>query len=315
MLACVVGFLAAFPPEAFPNQTSRQADSRHGKHFEKNIHRKPKLLRGKRVLSSIRNTPATQKDKEAHHRYSEWLMRTLAKRAFNLNNSRTRERIERLKGSSRDWKRVFDTCPDVWQKNGFVVLGLGHSGTSSVACSLFAAFYDRKNRNRLCETDLCVTIDERFVSEFSLSRKIFKHSSEIDSFVNATRNVSLKRYWHDIDKFHPLQVIKDPRFIWTLHKWVQFWLPNKLPVLIYVVRNERRVMKSYLNRNEFMTPELLRSRSLWASWQNEHWATTCKVKVDVHSLMGNRSYNHHEPSNDSLNLRRKHVSRWSTRKI
>tara|TARA_B110001452_G_scaffold46907_1_gene35872 strand:- start:157 stop:1119 length:963 start_codon:yes stop_codon:yes gene_type:complete len=166
-----------------------------------------------------------------------------------------------------------------------ICLGLGHSGTSSVA-ALFAQSGDFHVKTPLMpfwEESELVELNSRYLAETQAERYAWRGESKqqqqeqqaptqlegggpkrpsLAPPPNAsvwaetgerllTQNAAAGRLWADYT--HPA-VWKDPRLVWTLHLWTPIFEAHReavpLPLLVHVRRSPERVAESFEKRPE-----------------------------------------------------------------
>jgi hypothetical protein len=178
---------------------------------------------------------------------------------------------------------VTRACPDF--RRGVLVLGVGHAGTSTVACALRRVGYTLAGDETLCEHRAAVQANERYVRALNLSTTRFdegaiprfaarapgrtEHSLRVEA-----KNVVRQLRW-------PF-VVKDPRFVWTLHHWAPLFAASP-PGLIHVTRQPEKVMRSHLVRRERLSMRDVQTRIFWDQWQHSHWPF-CSVSFPIRAL-------------------------------
>lgn len=167
---------------------------------------------------------------------------------------------------------------------GVIVLGVGHSGTSTVACELHRLGFFFRGGMRTCEDSGVVELNERMARTLKLHQRRVDNFSEIEQFVNTNPRPSA-RFAMDasrhISRLPVPFIIKDPRFVWTLHHWTPLF--KRLPMLIHVRRDAGDILKSHVARKEMVTRADVRTRQLWDAWQLSQWPG-CAVSFSVYDL-------------------------------
>ena len=171
---------------------------------------------------------------------------------------------------------------------GVIVLGAGHSGTSTVACELAGVGFRYQGNSHQCEDSRVVRINQDYLQSRNLHHRVMSNFSEIDSFLTQPRSLKLQKLQKLQARAKRLLlslpnrfVLKDPRFVWTLHLWTPLF--PRLPVLVRVRRDDKSVWRSHVLRHENVTINGVNSRQLWDKWQLSQWPGS-SVSFHVHDL-------------------------------
>lgn len=179
---------------------------------------------------------------------------------------------------------VTRACPDF--QRGALVLGVGHAGTSTVACALRRAGYTLVGDQTLCEHRAAVRANERYIRTLNLSKAHFDEAGAIPRFVARApgrAEESLRAEASNVvRRLQKPFVVKDPRFVWTLHHWAPIFASSP-PGLIHVTRQPVKVLRSHLVRRERMVMRDVQTRIFWDRWQLSHWPF-CSVSFPIRAL-------------------------------
>lgn len=159
--------------------------------------------------------------------------------------------------------------PDTGARPNVVVLGVGHSGTSVLVRMLGALDWTLEG------------LDEEYSEPPAVRR--------LNWIARKTGKLSAVA-WQSLPSAGPW-VVKDPRFIWTLHLWHEhFQRVTHPPLLVWITRDDEAVAGSYLRRNHFggdrdvALAQIAQRRQLAAD-QFARWpAGWPKVHVDYEQL-------------------------------
>lgn len=188
-------------------------------------------------------------------------------------------------------------CPEI-ATAGALVFGVGHSGTSTVACML--ANHGRRpfrgDRAELCEHRHLVRINQQYMAHAlggSAARRSFRTTKAIETFLNATTTKQRaperslrKAAMNLVPKLTKPYVIKDPRLIYSLHVWAT--LPPPRPALVHVHRPLDALLKTYAYRHiRHNNASHIKIRRLWEAQQLARWPG-CSVSVDIRDVGAKR---------------------------
>jgi len=136
----------------------------------------------------------------------------------------------------------------------------------------------------MCEDAGVVELNERIARGLNLHRRQVDNFSDIEHFVNANPRPPT---WFEMDARRLISrlpvpfVLKDPRFVWTLHHWTPLF--QTLPMLMHVTRATGNILKSHVARREMVTSADVRTRQLWDAWQLSQWPG-CAVSFSINDL-------------------------------
>lgn len=184
-------------------------------------------------------------------------------------------------------------CPEI-ATVGALVFGVGHSGTSTVACML--ATHGRRpfhgNRAELCEHRHIVRANQAYLARALGGAAVWRSHGAVDAieaFLNATsakqrapERSLRKAAMNLVPKLAKPYVIKDPRLIYSLHVWAT--LPPPRPALVHVHRPLDALLKTYAYRHiRHNNASHIKARLLWEARQLARWPF-CKVSLDVRDV-------------------------------
>lgn len=184
-------------------------------------------------------------------------------------------------------------CPEI-ATVGALVFGVGHSGTSTVACML--ANHGRRpfrgDRAELCEHRHLVRENQAYMARAlggAAAWRSYATREAIGRFLNATTakqrapERSLRKATMNlVPKLRKPYVIKDPRLIYSLHVWAT--LPPPRPALVHVHRPLDALLKTYAYRHiRHNNASHIKTRLLWEAQQLARWPF-CKVSVDIRDV-------------------------------
>ena len=184
-------------------------------------------------------------------------------------------------------------CPEI-ATVGALVFGVGHSGTSTVACIL--ANHGRRpfrgDRAELCEHRHIVRINQQYMTRALGGPSVwrsFRTTKAIEAFLNASTATQRaperslrKAAMNLVPKLAKPYVIKDPRLIFSLHVWAT--LPPPRPALVHVHRPLDALLKTYACRHvRHNNASHIKTRILWAARQLARWPG-CSVSFDIQNV-------------------------------
>ena len=192
-----------------------------------------------------------------------------------------------------------------------IVLGAGHSGTSTVAHHLVKRGWVRptlrslraKLENSLGEDVRVVDKNRHFVTATNVDKKPALEKSEIRNVAASLlqrgdcwlKAENLKSLWRKNPK---PAMWKDPQFVWLLHLWVPVFEKADDLALIHVRRDPGHIVSSHIRRGETSfkhlnatLEEAVKARILWADFQFEHWCGPA-VSFNIGSLQHAKVMNH-----------------------
>lgn len=200
-----------------------------------------------------------------------------------------------------------------------VVLGAGHSGTSTVTAEILKLGWRQYTSTSGFERHHTWTYEDGFVNH---ANDMYLAQTSADKVnVNATdpmaactaaaadsyalgrcllaEHEQLRRRWRSYPR---PGCVKDPRFVWTLHLWPDVFAAagEEPPLLVHVRRDQAAVRRSHLARGEAEPSSLgmslvdaVASRVHWAEWQLRRWCGPA-VSLDVASLRHAGRANHYK---------------------
>lgn len=118
---------------------------------------------------------------------------------------------------------------DAAGRPNIVVLGVGHSGTTILVRMLCALGWSAEG------------LDEEFAEPPRIRE--LNATARRTGCLPSTARAALPRSmpW----------IVKDPRFVWTLHLWEPHLRSQRPPLLVWITRNIERTVASYLRRGRF----------------------------------------------------------------
>ena len=182
---------------------------------------------------------------------------------------------------------------------GLLVLGNGHSGTSTVA--LWANKFGWKTANPWPGKGE----DRQFVKYNNAYSKVTGFNDEKSALsvadvgalaaAQAGNGSALiadskhTRQWYA--KYGRPFLLKDPRLIWSLHLWTPLMeRAGDLPLLVCVTRSHEEILASHKRRNEKVTADELTSKIAWREWQLAQWPGPAIV-FNIEQLVGAKAAN------------------------
>ena len=200
-----------------------------------------------------------------------------------------------------------------------LVLGAGHSGTSTVTAEIlklgwtqwrhtpgFERHFTQKN-----EDGFVVHANDMFLQRTHLDKVNVNsgapHTNATDACGHHAARLygvgrcivadhpQLARRW----SFYPRPaVLKDPRFVWTLHLWPDVFRGEEVPLVIHVRRDQASIRRSHEARGETQFKNLnmnladaVASRVHWGEWQRRNWCGPT-ISLNVASLKNAGHANH-----------------------
>ena len=205
------------------------------------------------------------------------------------------------------------------QPRTVLVLGAGHSGTSTVTAEILKLGWRQLTSTPNFERHFTWTYEDGFVIH---ANEIYLKQTGADKVnVNDTdpmaactaaaadsyglgrcllsEHAQLQRRWKS---FPRPGCIKDPRFVWTLHLWPDIFSAagERPPLLVHVRREQAAVRRSHEARGEaepsglgMSLVDAVASRVHWAEWQLRRWCGPA-VSFDVASLRHAGRANHYK---------------------
>ena len=193
---------------------------------------------------------------------------------------------------------------------GVLVVGCGHSGTSTVAKWLRKHNYRINPLNSyswITEDINLIKFNDEVRKQFNTTEwshwidLMIESAKGIDTFVaepamveagaaTISQNITVKK-WLDL---HPRPfILKDPNFVFTLSFWTSLFeqLGEGLPLLIHVTRERSAMLDSYAKRHEQISPAQLEMKIKWEDWQLEQWpgaAVSFPIEALVHAESANK---------------------------
>ena len=190
-----------------------------------------------------------------------------------------------------------------------VVLGAGHSGTSTVTAEILKLGWRQYTSTSGFERHHTWTYEDGFVNhanDMYLARtsadKVNVNAPDPMAACTAAaadsyglgrcllaEHEQLRRRWRSYPR---PGCVKDPRFVWTLHLWPDVFAAagEEPPLLVHVRRDQAAVRRSHEVRGEAEPSSLgmslvdaVASRVHWAEWQLRRWCGPA-VSLDVASL-------------------------------
>lgn len=193
-----------------------------------------------------------------------------------------------------------------------IILGVGHSGTSSVAHHFIKRGWAPpvlrpgvKLEKSKAEDYKVLVHNNHFVQATRLDKAPVDSPSEAE--IVADRFQDAGQCWVDKGKLTDVWraaakpvVWKDPQFVWTLHLWAPLLQPP--PLLVHVRRDPTKIIQSHKVRGETLFKHLnmsiekaVRARIAWADWQLQQWCGP-SISFNVGSLKNVEVKNHHPAS-------------------
>lgn len=194
-----------------------------------------------------------------------------------------------------------------------IVLGVGHSGTSSVAHYLIKRGWAPPvlrpgvMLERSKAEDFKVLVhNNNFVQTTHVDRAPVHNVDDVEQV--ARRLYDAGQCWltrrNLVDVWRAAatpQMWKDPQFVWTLHLWAPLLKSRLPPILVHVRRDPSKIVKSHRVRGETQYKYLnmsveaaVAARVAWAEWQIRRWCGPA-VSFNVGSLRNLEVKNHHDP--------------------
>ena len=186
-----------------------------------------------------------------------------------------------------------------------LVLGAGHSGTSTVVAEILKMGYRQMTKTpgferhytEKHEDGFVVSANDRFVRRTGVDKvNVARDPRFLQETVQAHYGVGrclvsdhpqLKKR---LATYPRPGVLKDPRFVWTLHLWPDLFANEPPPVLVHVRRDPAAIRKSHEARGEVAFADLgmelddaVASRVAWAEYQRSAWCGP-KISIDVGAL-------------------------------
>ena len=196
-----------------------------------------------------------------------------------------------------------------------LVLGAGHSGTSTVTAEILKLGWTQWTATAGFERHFTQKHEDGFVVH---ANDMFIQKTRVDKVnvnaANATRacgdvaarhyalgrcvvsdHPQLKRRW----ALYPRPaVLKDPRFVWALHLWPEVFAGEAPPLVVHVRRDQASIRRSHEARGEVQFKNLgmdladaVASRVHWGEWQRRRWCGPT-ISLNVASLMHAARANH-----------------------
>ena len=188
-----------------------------------------------------------------------------------------------------------------------LVLGAGHSGTSTVTAEILKLGWRQwtstpgfeRHFKKHYEDGFVVHANDMFVKRTRVDRVNVNSTDPMAACAAAaveyyglgrclvSEHAQLRRRW---SLFPRPGCLKDPRFVWTLHLWPDIFAGEDPPLLVHVRRDQTAIRRSYEARGEnkwqdhgMSLVDAVASRVHWAEWQLRRWCGPA-VSVDVAAL-------------------------------
>ena len=188
-----------------------------------------------------------------------------------------------------------------------MVLGVGHSGTSTIAHHLVQRGWVRPqlrlDKDKFEDVRI-VDRNRKFVASTRIDKTPIPRAEDARHF--AKMHLGKGACWVQRDRLRELwqknakpAMWKDPQFVWTLHLWGLFVFHDAPDiVLAHVRRDPKQIASSHIRRGEtafvhlnMTLTEAVQARIHWADFQFNHWSGPA-VSFNIASVKHTKVMNH-----------------------